>query len=213
MAFTSSQPTHSLRAHVSAAAGGYTTGRAEVVGLLRQRSRPYLFSNTLAPAVAAASITVFDLLSSSSDLRDRLAANTAYFRSQMAAAGFNIRPGSHPIVPIMLGDAALATRMAAAMLQRGVYVVGFSFPVVPKGAARIRVQLSAGACGGLVCAWSTGRFCSCWLGGWTAAGAQALIPVDPGITPLLAHDGPLCRRVHSLTLFHHCHCWSCSTRA
>lgn len=125
------------------ATGGYTTGRAEVVGLLRQKARPYLFSNTLAPAVAAASITVFDLLSASHELRDKLQANTDYFRQHMAAAGFDIRPGNHPIVPIMLGDAALANRMAAALLERGVYVVGFSFPVVPKGKARIRVQLSA----------------------------------------------------------------------
>lgn len=125
------------------ATGGYTTGRAEVVALLRQKARPYLFSNTLAPAVAAASITVFDLLSASHELRDKLQENTDYFRQHMAAAGFNIRPGNHPIVPIMLGDAALANRMAAAMLERGVYVVGFSYPVVPKGKARIRVQLSA----------------------------------------------------------------------
>eukprot|EP00879_Flechtneria_rotunda_P003069 GHRR01003289.1.p1 GENE.GHRR01003289.1~~GHRR01003289.1.p1 ORF type:complete len:327 (+),score=137.90 GHRR01003289.1:916-1896(+) len=125
------------------ATGGYTTGRADVVALLRQRSRPYLFSNTLAPVVAAASIKVFDLLSSSSSLRDKLQKNTDYFREQMTAAGFSIRPGNHPIVPIMLGDASLANRMAAAMLNRGVYVVGFSYPVVPKGKARIRVQLSA----------------------------------------------------------------------
>eukprot|EP00882_Tetradesmus_deserticola_P013609 GHRQ01014448.1.p1 GENE.GHRQ01014448.1~~GHRQ01014448.1.p1 ORF type:complete len:417 (+),score=147.82 GHRQ01014448.1:175-1425(+) len=123
--------------------GGYTTGKADVITLLRQRSRPYLFSNSLAPCMVAASIAVFDLLSSSSTLRDSLQENTDYFRRQMAAAGFSIRPGSHPIVPIMLGDAALANKMAAAMLEKGVYVVGFSYPVVPKGTARIRVQLSA----------------------------------------------------------------------
>lgn len=125
------------------ATGGYTTGRADLITLLRQRARPYLFSNTLAPAVAGASLAVFDLLTASTELRDRLEANTKYFRAKMTVAGFNIRPGSHPIVPIMLGDAALATQMASKMLERGIYVVGFSYPVVPKGAARIRVQLSA----------------------------------------------------------------------
>ncbi|KAF8072613.1 hypothetical protein HT031_000273 [Scenedesmus sp. PABB004] len=125
------------------ATGGYTTGRADVIALLRQRARPYLFSNTLAPAVAAASVAVFDLLARSTELRDTLADNTAYFRRRMAEEGFSIRPGTHPIVPIMLGDAALASRMAAAMLEKGIYVVGFSYPVVPRGAARIRVQLSA----------------------------------------------------------------------
>eukprot|EP00877_Chromochloris_zofingiensis_P009601 jgi/Chrzof1/4895/Cz15g03140.t1 len=125
------------------ATGGYTTGRAEVIAILRQKARPYLFSNTLAPAVAGASIAVFDLLSSTTALRDKLEANTQYFRRHMTSAGFNIRPGSHPIVPIMLGDAALANKMASALLGHGVYVVGFSYPVVPKGKARIRVQLSA----------------------------------------------------------------------
>ncbi|KAI8475668.1 MAG: 2-amino-3-ketobutyrate coenzyme A ligase [Monoraphidium minutum] len=125
------------------ATGGYTTGRADLVALLRQRARPYLFSNTLAPAVAGASLAVFDILTASTQLRDKLEANTRYFRDRMAAAGFALRPGSHPIVPIMLGDAALAATMAARMLDRGVYVVGFSYPVVPKGQARIRVQLSA----------------------------------------------------------------------
>lgn len=125
------------------ATGGYTTGRADLITLLRQRARPYLFSNTLAPAVAGASLKVFDLLSASTTLRDKLEENTRYFRSAMTAAGFKIRPGTHPIVPIMLGDAALATTLAAKMLERGIYVVGFSYPVVPKGAARIRVQLSA----------------------------------------------------------------------
>ncbi|KIZ02693.1 glycine C-acetyltransferase [Monoraphidium neglectum] len=123
--------------------GGYTTGRADLITLLRQRARPYLFSNTLAPAVAGASLAVFDILSKSTELRDKLEANTKYFRQRMTSAGFDLRPGSHPIVPIMLGDAALASTMAAKMLERGVYVVGFSYPVVPKGKARIRVQLSA----------------------------------------------------------------------
>lgn len=125
------------------ATGGYTTGRADLIALLRQRSRPYLFSNTLAPAVAGASLAVFDLLTGSTALRDALENNTRYFREKMTAAGFDIRPGTHPIVPIMLGDAALATDMAARMLERGIYVVGFSYPVVPKGKARIRVQISA----------------------------------------------------------------------
>lgn len=125
------------------ATGGYTTGRRDVVRMLRQKSRPYLFSNTLAPSVAAASIRVFEMLSESTELRDRLAANAVYFRSAMTAAGFAIAPGSHPIVPIMLGDAKVAAQMAERMLQEGIYVIGFSYPVVPKGAARIRVQLSA----------------------------------------------------------------------
>ncbi len=111
----------------AAPTGGYTTGRADLIALLRQRARPYLFSNTLAPAVAGASLAVFELLSGSTVLRDRLEANTAYFRERMTAAGFDIRPGSHPIVPIMLGDAALATNMAAKMLERGIYVVSFCF--------------------------------------------------------------------------------------
>lgn len=125
------------------ATGGYTTGRREVVEILRQRSRPYLFSNTLAPSVAGASLAAFDLISGSTELRDRLAANTEYFRQSMTAEGFNIRPGVHPIVPIMLGDAALAGALADRLLSLGVYVVGFSYPVVPRGKARIRVQLSA----------------------------------------------------------------------
>eukprot|EP00850_Spirogloea_muscicola_P022261 SM000285S10790 [mRNA] locus=s285:48475:51316:+ [translate_table: standard] len=125
------------------ATGGYTTGKVEVVELLRQKARPYLFSNTLAPPVAAASIAALELLMESTELRDRLAANTAYFRQEMTRAGFQIKEGDHPIVPIMLGDARLAHEVADKMLQRGVYVVGFSYPVVPKGAARIRVQLSA----------------------------------------------------------------------
>ena len=112
--------------------------------MLRQRSRPYLFSNTVAPAIVGAAIKAFEMLSETTELRDRLEDNTRYFREQMTAAGFAIRPGVHAIVPIMLGDAALAGRMADAMLERGIYVIGFSYPVVPKGAARIRVQVSAG---------------------------------------------------------------------
>ena len=125
------------------ASGGYLSGRREIIDLLRQRSRPYLFSNSLAPAITAASITALDLLSASTELRDRLAANTAFFRAGLAAAGLTLRPGTHPIVPVMLGDAALSQRFAAAMLERGVYVVGFFYPVVPQGAARIRTQVSA----------------------------------------------------------------------
>jgi len=125
------------------ASGGFTTGRREIVELLRQRSRPYLFSNTLAPAIAAATLAVLEVLSESTELRDRLAANTAHFRAGMAEAGFDIPPGDHPIVPIMLGDARRATTMASMLLDEGVYVIGFSYPVVPQGAARIRVQISA----------------------------------------------------------------------
>ena len=125
------------------ASGGYTSARREIVELLRQRSRPYLFSNTLAPTIAGASIAALDLLSASTELRDRLHANTVYFREKMTAAGFDLLPGAHPIVPIMLGDAALATRFADALLARGVYVIGFSYPVVPQGKARIRAQVSA----------------------------------------------------------------------
>ncbi|MBM4033627.1 MAG: glycine C-acetyltransferase [Planctomycetes bacterium] len=135
--------TSTLGKALGGASGGFTTGRKEIIELLRQRSRPYLFSNTLAPAIAATTLTVLDILSESTELRDRLEANTRYFRSGMAARGFDIRPGEHPIVPIMLGDAALATRMAEKLLEEGIYVIGFSYPVVPKGAARIRVQLSA----------------------------------------------------------------------
>ncbi|HVR67270.1 MAG TPA: glycine C-acetyltransferase [Verrucomicrobiae bacterium] len=123
--------------------GGFTAARQPVIDLLRQRSRPYLFSNSIAPAVAAAGITAIDLLSKSGDLRQKLNANTNRFRERMTAAGFDIRPGVHPIAPIMLYDAALAHRLAGAMLERGIYVIGFSYPVVPKGEARIRVQLSA----------------------------------------------------------------------
>ncbi len=125
-------------------AGGFTTGRSEVISLLRQRSRPYLFSNTLPPVIAGAALAVFERLSASTVLRDRLEANTRQFRQGMTAAGLNIRPGVHPIVPVMLGDASLAGRMADRLLDEGIYVIGFSFPVVPKGQARIRVQVSAG---------------------------------------------------------------------
>jgi glycine C-acetyltransferase len=125
------------------ASGGYTSGRREFIELLRQRSRPYLFSNTLAPAIAGATLTVLDLLTESTSLRDRLEANTRFFRDAMGKAGFNVLPGAHPICPVMLGDAALATRVADAMLAKGVYVIGFSYPVVPQGKARIRCQVSA----------------------------------------------------------------------
>ncbi len=125
------------------ASGGFTSGRREIVQMLRQRSRPYLFSNTLAPAIAATTLEVLRILSASTALRDKLEANTRAFRAGMAARGFDIAPGDHPIVPIMLGDAALATRMASRMLDEGVYVIGFSYPVVPKDKARIRVQVSA----------------------------------------------------------------------
>ncbi len=125
------------------ASGGFTTGRREIVDLLRQRSRPYLFSNTLPPALVCAALACLDLLSQSTHLRDRLAANTRWFRQAMTGAGFAIRPGDHPIVPIMLGDARLAQQMAADLLEHGIYAVGFSYPVVPQGEARIRVQISA----------------------------------------------------------------------
>jgi glycine C-acetyltransferase len=135
--------TSTLGKALGGAAGGFTTGRREIIELLRQRSRPYLFSNTVAPAIVGASIAVFHLLDRESALRERLLANTRRFRQAISAAGFTIKPGIHPIVPIMLGDAKLASDLAAAMLQEGIYVVGFSFPVVPRGEARIRVQLSA----------------------------------------------------------------------
>jgi len=135
--------TSTLGKALGGASGGFTTGRKEIIDLLRQRSRPYLFSNTLPPALVAASGAAIAMLSASTERRDRLEANTARFRAAMTAAGFQIRPGVHPIVPIMLGDARLATEMADRMLKRGIYVIGFSFPVVPRGQARIRVQLSA----------------------------------------------------------------------
>jgi glycine C-acetyltransferase len=135
--------TGTLGKALGGASGGYTSGRKEIIDMLRQRSRPYLFSNSLAPPIVGAAIKTIDLLSESTELRDRLEANTKMFRQGMAERGFKITPGDHPICPIMLGDAALASRMAEAMLRRGVYVVGFSFPVVPQGKARIRVQISA----------------------------------------------------------------------
>ena len=125
------------------ASGGYTSGRKEIVELLRQRSRPYLFSNTLAPAIAASSLKVIEMLSASTKLRDKLESNTKYFRGKMSTLGFDIVPGTHPIVPIMLGDAVLAQKMASMLLDNGIYVIGFSYPVVPKGKARIRTQISA----------------------------------------------------------------------
>ncbi len=123
--------------------GGYTSGRKEVIDMLRQRSRPYLFSNTVAPAICAAALKVLDMLSNSTELRDRLAENTRYFRKGMQAAGFNIPEGEHPIVPVMLGDAVLAQKMSQALLERGIYAVGFFYPVVAQGKARIRTQISA----------------------------------------------------------------------
>ncbi|MYV95958.1 glycine C-acetyltransferase [Streptomyces sp. SID1034] len=135
--------TGTLGKALGGASGGYVAARAEIVALLRQRSRPYLFSNSLAPVIAAASLKVLDLLESAGDLREKLAANTTLFRTRMAEEGFEILPGEHPIAPVMIGDAAEAARMAELLLERGVYVIGFSYPVVPMGAARIRVQLSA----------------------------------------------------------------------
>lgn len=135
--------TGTLGKALGGASGGYTSARQEIVDLLRQRSRPYLFSNTVAPNIVAASLKVFDMLSSTTQLRDKLEDNTKYFREKIKAAGFNIKEGIHPIVPIMLGDAVLSQTMAAKMLEKGVYVIGFFFPVVPKGTARIRVQISA----------------------------------------------------------------------
>ena len=135
--------TSTLGKALGGAAGGFTAARQEIVDLLRQRSRPYLFSNSVAPVIVGASLRVFELLTGTTELRDTLMANAAYFREQMTAAGFDIKPGEHPIVPIMLGDARLAQDMAADLLGEGIYVIGFSYPVVPKGQARIRVQLSA----------------------------------------------------------------------
>jgi glycine C-acetyltransferase len=135
--------TGTLGKALGGASGGYTSGRREIIDLLRQRSRPYLFSNSVAPAVAGASLKVLDLLESSDDLRARLRENTAWFRQRMTSLGFDILPGDHPIVPIMIGDAARATRMADLLLDKGVYVIGFSYPVVPVGKARIRIQVSA----------------------------------------------------------------------
>jgi glycine C-acetyltransferase len=136
--------TGTLGKALGGASGGFTSGRKEIIEMLRQRSRPYLFSNTLAPSIVGASIAVLDMLSETTELRDRLEENTRYFRAKMTEAGFDIKPGEHPIVPIMLYDAALAQKMASRLLDEGIYVIGFYFPVVPKGQARIRVQLSAG---------------------------------------------------------------------
>jgi glycine C-acetyltransferase len=136
--------TSTLGKALGGASGGFTSGRKEIVDILRQRSRPYLFSNTVAPAIVGAAIKAFQMLSATTERRDRLEQNTMRFREAMTAAGFAIRPGVHPIVPIMLGEARLAGEMADALLERGIYVIGFSFPVVPRGQARIRVQLSAG---------------------------------------------------------------------
>jgi glycine C-acetyltransferase len=135
--------TGTLGKALGGASGGYTSGRREIIDLLRQRSRPYLFSNTLCPSIAGATLAALRLLKQSTSLRDTLETNTQWFRSEMTKAGFNIVPGEHPIVPVMLGDAALASRFADAMLEQGVYVIGFSYPVVPQGKARIRTQISA----------------------------------------------------------------------
>jgi glycine C-acetyltransferase len=136
--------TGTLGKALGGASGGFTSGRKEIVGWLRQRSRPYLFSNSVAPTIAAASIAVFDLLERDSSLREQLHENATYFRNKLTERGFDLKPGEHPIIPVMLGDARLATTMADELLKRGVYVVGFSFPVVPEGQARIRTQMSAG---------------------------------------------------------------------
>ncbi|MDH5828400.1 glycine C-acetyltransferase [Sphingobacterium faecium] len=136
--------TGTLGKALGGASGGFTSGRKEIIDMLRQRSRPYLFSNTLAPAIAGASVAVLDMLSETTDLRDKLESNTAYFRDKMTAAGFDIKPGFHPIVPVMLYDAKLAQEFATRMLAEGIYVIGFYYPVVPQGKARIRVQISAG---------------------------------------------------------------------
>lgn len=135
--------TGTLGKALGGASGGFTSGRKEIIDMLRQRSRPYLFSNTVMPSIVGASITVFDMLTETTDLRDTLEKNTKYFREKMTAAGFDIKPGEHPIVPIMLYDAVVAQQFAAQLLDENIYVIGFFFPVVPKGQARIRVQLSA----------------------------------------------------------------------
>lgn len=135
--------TGTLGKALGGASGGYTSGRKEIIEMLRQRSRPYLFSNTVAPAIVSTSLKVLELLSESDDLRVKLFENTRFFREEMSKLGFNILPGEHPIIPVMLGDAVLAQKMSARLLEKGVYVIGFSYPVVPKGKARIRVQMSA----------------------------------------------------------------------
>ncbi|WP_144604854.1 glycine C-acetyltransferase [Algoriphagus algorifonticola] len=136
--------TGTLGKALGGASGGFTSGRKEIIELLRQRSRPYLFSNTLAPSITGASIAVLDLLSETTELRDKLEENTQYFRAKMTEAGFDIKAGTHPIVPVMLYDAVLSQKMAEKLLEKGIYVIGFYYPVVPKGQARIRVQISAG---------------------------------------------------------------------
>ncbi|BDD02752.1 glycine C-acetyltransferase [Aureibacter tunicatorum] len=135
--------TSTLGKALGGASGGFTSGKKEIIDMLRQKSRPYLFSNTLSPSITAASIDVIDLISSTSDLRDQLMENTKYFREKMTEAGFDIKPGTHPICPVMLYDAKLAQAFASKMLDRGIYVIGFYYPVVPQGQARIRVQISA----------------------------------------------------------------------
>lgn len=135
--------TGTLGKALGGASGGYTSGRKEIVDLLRQRSRPYLFSNSVAPPIVAASLKVLELVATSSELRQRLQQNTRFFREQMTSAGFNVLPGEHPIVPVMFGDAVVAARMADLLLKKGIYVIAFSYPVVPQGKARIRTQISA----------------------------------------------------------------------
>ncbi|MCW8857946.1 MAG: aminotransferase class I/II-fold pyridoxal phosphate-dependent enzyme, partial [Kangiella sp.] len=135
--------TGTLGKALGGASGGYTSASKEVVEWLRQRSRPYLFSNTLAPVIAAASLKVLDMLENGDELRQKLRHNSEYFRKKMTALGFELVPGEHPIIPVMLGDASLASKFADMMLKEGIYVIGFSFPVVPKGQARIRTQMSA----------------------------------------------------------------------
>jgi len=135
--------TSTLGKALGGASGGFTSGRQEIIDILRQRSRPYLFSNTVAPAIVATSMAVLEMLSHTTELRDRLENNTLYLREKITKAGFEIKPGLHPIVPIMLGNAQLAQNIAGDMLDEGIYVIGFSYPVVPKGEARIRVQVSA----------------------------------------------------------------------
>jgi glycine C-acetyltransferase len=136
--------TSTLGKALGGASGGFTAGRREVVGWLRQRSRPYLFSNSVAPVIVATSLAVLELLQNDSTLRDKLRGNARWFRARLEALGFDLKPGEHPIIPVMLGDARLASRMADRLLEEGIYVIGFSFPVVPRGEARIRTQMSAG---------------------------------------------------------------------
>jgi len=135
--------TSTLGKALGGASGGFTSGRQEIIEMLRQYSRPYLFSNTVPPVITVTTMAVLEMLSNTTELRDRLEENTIYFRNKMATAGFEIKPGIHPIVPIMLGNAKLAQNIAEDMLNEGIYVIGFSYPVVPKGEARIRVQISA----------------------------------------------------------------------